>query len=156
MTTLANYPKVSSPQQQETTQTLAGGVVSQKHFPSQYGNARFQSTATSFLIDCDGASLAIVRGLLPNGVCIAAGKAWGFPQSVRLIVAPDGNPANLDFSVCAGVNVIVRFDNDTPYGWLTGIVFALLRANPKRLQLWNLEAREDAGEFFFMKLGGEK
>ena len=156
MMPLEDYPKVSYPRRQETTQTLAGGVVSTKRFPSRYGNAKFQSTATSFLIDCDGIALAVQQGFLPNGICIAAGKAWGFPQSARLIVAPDGNPANLDFSVCAGVDVIVRFDNDTPYGWLTGIVGAALRANPRRLQLWNLEAREDSVEFFFMKLGGAK
>ncbi len=154
MMPLPNYPKVSYPRKKETTQTLAGGVALSKRLPSPYANASFRSTATSFLIDVDGIDVAAARGIRPNLICISAAEKWGFAQSARIIVAQDGNPATLDFSMCKGTNVIVRFDNDTRYGWLAGITSALMNVKPRRLQLWNLNAREDSGEIFFMKLGG--
>ena len=144
------------PKNEEATRSFAGrSVASRMRTARYYGNATLQATARSYLIDCDGATRAKKLGFCPNSVCIAIGIPWGFPQSAWLVVAPNGNPWALDFSACTGVDVIVRFDNDTHFGWLTSLVQAVVRSNPQRLQLWNLEAWDDKAGIFFLKLGGQ-
>lgn len=121
-----------------------------------YINASLQTTASSYLLDCDGLFHARRSGFTPRSVCICSAIPWGFPQSARLVIAPNGNPAQLDFSACAGADVIIRFDDDIRYGWLVGIVHAVLKANPRRLQLWNPDCDAEKVTIVFLKLGGSQ
>ena len=145
----------------ETPLTLVGGGAStrqqKKQIAGSYLNATLQTAASSYMLDCDGLTLAKRQGLSPRSVCIAASTPWGFPQSARLVIAPNGNPAQLDFSACAGVDVIIRFDSDTKFGWLRGVVFAVLKANPRRLQAWHLgDAEDDKATLVCFKKGARK
>ena len=144
----------------EAPQTLVGGGASfgqqNNRTAGGYGNASLQTTASSYLLDCDGLFHARRSGLTPRSVCICSAIPWGFPQSARLVIAPNGIPAQLDFSACEGADVIIRFDDDIRYGWLAGIVHAVLKANPRRLQLWNFDCDAERATFIFLKLGARQ
>lgn len=144
----------------ETPQSLVGGGASSRqrknYTAGAYLNATLQTAASSYLLDCDGLSHAKRLGLVPRSVCICSGTPWGFPQSARLVVAPNGNPTHLDFSDCAGIDVVIRFDNDTRFGWLNGIVRAVLAVNPRRLQAWHIDAEKEKATFIFLKSGGRQ
>lgn len=82
------------------------------------------------------------RGLRPRGGIILAIDSWNYgigTSRARAVITPDLDPAALDYSFVAGLDVeLVWLPKLTPKERLDATIRAVLRCAPQRLLVWNM------------------
>lgn len=78
------------------------------------------------------------RGLVPAGRVVVALDTWDYGKNrARVVVAQDADPAALDFSFLAGLDVeLVWLPLSTPRPRCDALIGAVLAHRPERLLMW--------------------